>query len=105
MDRPNESTGFIACLLTFIGVADLTAASLSDVVALEYWLSNLPVRLAMLFGLTGYIYLFKDGMLSDSLCNGLTFSWAFFELMMWFWVYTNMRQERLEIAKKILRRD
>ena len=96
MDKPSEASAFIAVILAFLGVADITAASLNEEAALEYWLSNVPVRLVFLFGLTGYVYLFKDdGLLgSDTfeqgagelLRNSLVFTWAFMETAIWFWV-------------------
>ncbi|QIW99881.1 hypothetical protein AMS68_005399 [Peltaster fructicola] len=43
LSKAGDSNAFIAVLLAFFGVADLVAASLSDLVALEYWLSNVPV--------------------------------------------------------------
>ena len=38
MDTPSEASAFIAVLLVFLGLADLTAASLPALPALEYWL-------------------------------------------------------------------
>lgn len=93
MDKPNEASAFIAILLAFFGLSDLTAASLEALPALEYWLANVPVRLTVLFAVTAYSYLFKDdGMLGPAggpgryLCNALVFTWGFVELMVWFWV-------------------
>ena len=65
--------------------------------ALQYWLSNVPVRLTFLFGLTGYVYMFKeDGIFGsksiskagagENLRNSLVFAWAFMETAAWFWV-------------------
>lgn len=95
MDKSSEASAFIAVLLAFFGLSDLTAASLDDLPALEYWLANVPVRLAVLFAVTAYSYLFKeDGMLGETqgagrfLCNSFVFSWGFMELMIWFWVST-----------------
>ena len=97
LDKPSDASAFIAILLAFIGVADLTAASLDEEVALQYWLSNIPARLLFLFGLSGYVYLFKeDGIfgspsklqagVGDPLKNGLVFAWGFMETVTWFWV-------------------
>lgn len=129
MDKPSDASAFIAVILAFLGIADLTAASLTDLVALEYWLSNVPVRLTFLFALTAYSYLFKEGgMLNfgstgkasagENLQNGMVFSWAFFELVAWFWVrleshlnfqqltvpqiFSNLREERQNMARRIL---
>lgn len=98
MDKPSETAAFAGVLLAFLGIADLTAASLTELVALEYWLSNVPVRLAFLFGLTGYVYLFKEGGMfgpsssvtagiGEPLQNSLVFAFGFFEIAMWFWVF------------------
>lgn len=98
LDKPNEASAFIAVILAFLGVADLTAASMDEHISLEYWLSNAPVRLVFLFALTGYVYLFKDDGLfgsnsllrratpGDLLRNSLVFGWAFIETAAWFWV-------------------
>lgn len=98
LDKPNDASAFIAVILAFFAIGDLTGASLSEEIALEYWLSNVPVRLLFLFGLTGYVYLFKDdgifgsqSMLrktgpGDMLRTSLVFTWAFMETATWFWV-------------------
>ena len=98
LDKPNEASAFIAVILAFLGLADLTAASLSEQTSLEYWLSNVPVRLTFLFILSGYIYTFKDDGIfgsksllrqaspGDLLRNSLVFTWAFMETAAWFWV-------------------
>lgn len=93
MDKSSEASAFIAVILTFFGLSDLTAASLDALPALEYWLNNVPVRLTVLFGVTAYSYLFKeDGYLGPTLgvgrhlCNSWVFTFAFMELMVWYWV-------------------
>lgn len=94
LDKPNEATAFIAVVLAFLGIADLTAASLPEIPALEYWTSNTPMRLVFLFVLTAYTYLFKeDGMfgggrasIGEPLQNGLVFAFGFMETAVWFWV-------------------
>ena len=99
LDTPSDASAFIAVLLGFLGLVDLTAASMQERVSLEYWLSNVPVRLLFLFGLTGYVYLFKeDGIFGqpglsfkragpgETLRNSLVFSFGFFEIATWFWV-------------------
>ncbi|KAF2725575.1 hypothetical protein K431DRAFT_317556 [Polychaeton citri CBS 116435] len=115
MEKPNESSAFIAVILAFIAFADLAAASLNELAAFEYWLANVPVRLFFLFVVTGYSYLFKEGgMLAtgakgkpgigEPLQNSLVFSWGFFELAMWFWVFTSLRDERREVARRLFER-
>jgi hypothetical protein len=93
MDKPSEASAFIAVLLTFFGLSDLTAASLDALPALEYWLANVPVRLTVLFGVTAYSWLFSEyGYLGPTLSasrhlyNSWVFTFAFMELMIWYWV-------------------
>jgi hypothetical protein len=80
-----------------IAVADLTAASMNEVASLEYWLTNVPMRLTFFFGLTGYVYLFKEdgafgsgnagrATIGEPLQNSMVFAFGFFEIGFWFWV-------------------
>lgn len=93
MDKTSEASAFIAVLLTFFGLSDLTAASLDALPALEYWLANVPVRLTVLFCVTAYSWLFSEGGYlgptlgaGRHLCNSWVFTFAFMELMIWYWV-------------------
>jgi hypothetical protein len=101
MDKPSEASAFIAVLLTFFGLSDLTAASLEALPALEYWLANVPVRLTVLFGVTAYSWLFAEGGYlgptlgaGRHLCNSWVFTFAFLELMIWYWVSDNTMVEQ-----------
>lgn len=102
-------------LFAFIGISDLTAASLPDEVFDAYWGAQTPVRLVFLFALTGYTFLFKEGGVfngakgigyasspSSYIKNSVVFSWGFIELSMWFWIFVTLREERRERARKIL---
>ncbi|KAK4964091.1 hypothetical protein LTR66_004295 [Elasticomyces elasticus] len=114
LNTPTEATAFIALILTFLGLSDLTATYLPDHTAIEYWSSQTPVRLVFLFCVTAYTYLFKsDGMLGsgislyskdsgNNLKNGLVFSWGFMEVSAWFWVYLLLRDERRNAAIRIM---
>lgn len=112
---PSAAVAFIAVLFAFIGINDLTAASLPDEPFDAYWGSQTPVRLVFLFALTGYTFLFKEGGMfggargigysaspGSHLKNSVVFSWGFIELSIWFWVFTSLREERRERAKKII---
>lgn len=92
-------TAFVAVLLALFGLTDLTALSMSDEVASEYFAAQMPVRLVFLFALTGYTYMFKDGGLlagaraavgkksaGDDLKNSFIFTFGFMEMTIWFWV-------------------
>lgn len=97
MDKPSEASAFLAVILALLGISDLTAASMNQESALEYWLANVPVRLTCMFVITAYVYLFKmDGMfgsgsaarasLGEPLQNSMVFTFGFFEIAAWFWV-------------------
>lgn len=103
---------------------------MEEATALHYWLSNVPVRLAFLFGLTAYVYLFKEGgvfgaatgsyrkaSIGEPLQNSLVFTFGFLEVATWFWVcirslshlpffpdqrqiFTSLREERREMLRK-----
>jgi hypothetical protein len=109
MDKPSETSAFLAVILALLGVSDLTAANMTDGIALQYWLTNVPVRLTFLFIITGYAYLFKeDGLLGsgsmastsigEPLQNSLVFTFGFMEIAAWFWVFTKLREERRQLA-------
>jgi hypothetical protein len=107
---------------------------MSEPLAVEYWSSMTPIRLLFLFPLTAYTYIFKaDGTgfakgkfykagPGDHLKNGMIFTWAFLELVLWFWVchplkadskktranvlqvYVGLRDQRRQAAMKVLER-
>ncbi|KAL1591441.1 hypothetical protein SLS60_011940 [Paraconiothyrium brasiliense] len=108
--KPSAATGFIAVLLAFLGITDLTALSMSEEATEAYWGTQTPVRLAFLFGLTGYSYAFKQGGIfassgrgaGDHLKNSLVFAFGFVELTIWFWVFITLRDERRQRALRLL---
>jgi hypothetical protein len=112
---PSAALAFVALLFAFLGISDLTAASLDDDIFDAYWGAQTPVRLVFLFLLTGYTVLFKKGGLlspkganafatgpGDYLKNSFVFAWGFIEISAWFWIFVTLRDERRERAKKIL---
>lgn len=87
---------------------------MTEFLALEYWGSQVPVRLLFFFLITGYTYLSKPGGLlgqpagraykagpAGTLKNGMVFTWGFVEVVMWFWIYMNVREERRVAATKM----
>lgn len=79
-----------------------------------YWGTQTPVRLAFLFGLTGYSYAFKEGGVfassgknytasaGDHLKNSVVFTFGFLELTIWFWVFITLRDERRQRAIRLM---
>ncbi|QDS72854.1 hypothetical protein FKW77_007230 [Venturia effusa] len=114
-DRATPVTAFIAVVLALLALSDFTAVSMTEPLAVEYWSSITPLRLAFLFPFTAYIYLFKAGgyannggkyfetRSSELWMNSFTFTFAFLELMMWFWVFVSLKDQRREIAVKVLK--
>ncbi|KAI8935998.1 hypothetical protein NX059_007501 [Plenodomus lindquistii] len=113
-NTPTAATAFLAVLFAFIALTDLTALSLSDEVYDQFWGVQTPVRLVFLFALTGYAYVSKEGGMfaprtqdyamssGAGLSNSVVFTWAFLELVTWFFVYTSLRQEKQEKLNKII---
>ena len=111
---PSAPLAFVAVLFAFIGVCDLTAASLDDEIFNAYWGTQTPVRLVFLFLLSGYTILFKKGGLlgsqssafstspGDYLKNSFVFAWGFIEISAWFWVFVTLREERRERARQLI---
>lgn len=79
---------------------------------MDYWISNVQVRLAFLFGLTGYVYLFKEGgvfgaqslhetSIGDSLQNSLVFTFGFMEIAVWFWVGSSQIEDSILLQSNL----
>jgi hypothetical protein len=80
---------------------------MDDEISDRFWGTQTPVRLALLFGVTGYTYMFKEGGMlgtkgrdytfnaGDDLKNSIVFTWGFLELALWFWVCWLMHRQKL----------
>ncbi|KAF2084219.1 hypothetical protein K490DRAFT_49756 [Saccharata proteae CBS 121410] len=107
--KPNSATAFIAVLMAFLGLTDLTSACMDEEVAYPYWRNQTPIRLLFLFSLTAYTYAFAPsgtfrGSVGDTLKNRVVFTFGFFEVVMWFWVFITLRDERRQAAERLLER-
>ncbi|KAH7132413.1 increased loss of mitochondrial DNA protein 1 [Dendryphion nanum] len=112
--KASPTTAFIAMLFAFLGLSDLTAMSLPEEACELYWGTQTPVRLAFLFAITGYTYIFKEGgvwankgsaythNVGDHLKNSVVFTWGFVEMVTWFWVFITIRDERRQRTIKLL---
>jgi hypothetical protein len=112
--KPTAATAFLAVLFAFLGISDLTALTLSDEATEQYWGTQTPVRLAFLFSVTGYSYLFKEGGVfassgknytynaGDHLKNSILFTWGFIEMATWFWVFVTIRDERRQKTARFI---
>lgn len=72
------------------GLSDLFAVSSMEEVSRGYWDAQSPVRMTFFACVTGYTYIFRPGRgntaASHPLKNSLVFTWAFIEVLAWFWV-------------------
>ncbi|TVY58004.1 Protein ILM1 [Lachnellula cervina] len=103
---------FLAAVLLFLGVSDLVACSLPEEIYSYFWGSQTPARLVLLFAYTFYSFFFsaKSPMYSqtphiytpsgwgEGLKNRVFFTWAFVEMITWFWVFVTLREERRDVA-------
>ncbi|RPB28674.1 hypothetical protein L211DRAFT_777988 [Terfezia boudieri ATCC MYA-4762] len=94
-------TAFAGLLLGFLGFVDFTSLASSAAVrdvSREHWEIQAPSRLIAFMGLTAYTYIFKPRRTTRfvpltaeeeklaGLKTGAVFTWAFFEMVLWFWV-------------------
>lgn len=74
-----------------------------------------PVRLVLFFCLAVYSYMFSDSSplyaidyrpssWGEGLKNSVVFTWAFVEMITWFWVFVTLREERSALALRIAQR-
>lgn len=108
----------LALVLGFLGATDLLAGSMSALTAIEYWTSQTPFRLFILFILTAWTYWGGSGSMALSatgravgppgpaqlLQTDLVFTILFIELSLWFWVFISLRDDRKSFADKLVER-
>jgi hypothetical protein len=75
-----------------------------------------PVRLFLFGAIAFYSYTFSDSSpiyaqktyhassWGEGLKNRVVFTWAFVEMITWFWVFVTLREERRDIAMRIAER-
>ena len=127
--KASEVTSFAGLILGLLAVTDFVATYLPQLTAVEYWTTQVPVRLLALFGITAYPLLFKAGgflgppaSAADSalggfatavkhnrspgqlIINDLVFTAGFVEVSIWFWVFIMLKDERREVAVKLAQR-
>ncbi|KAG4439522.1 hypothetical protein IFR05_005007 [Cadophora sp. M221] len=109
---------FLAAVLLVVGVSDLVSVSLPEEISQYHWGSQAPVRLVLFFFITLYSFAFSDNSplyttststyrpssWGEGLKNRVLFTWAFVEMITWFWVFVTLREERREIALRVQQR-
>jgi len=108
----SPALAFLAVVFIFFGVSDLVAVSLPEEIGRYHWGTQAPVRVGFLFLLAVYSYAFSASspiMASrayipsgwgEGLKNRVLFTWAFVEMITWFWVFITLRDERRDAAAK-----
>lgn len=101
LESSPAATAFAGLLLGFLAFVDLTALTSSTArgdASREHWEIQAPSRLIVFMGLTAYTYVFKPSRTTRfvpltaeeerlaGLKTGAVFTWAFFEMVWWFWV-------------------
>ncbi|KAM0487077.1 hypothetical protein ACHAPX_000345 [Trichoderma viride] len=124
-DVPSPALALVAVVLGFSGISDLVSLSMpEDFSALYYWGTQAPLRFFLSMLLVFYSYAFSptsplfssssssstrrpgvshkgSGSGTDHLHNRLLFTFAFIEMMAWFWTWITLREERGAIVEKM----
>ncbi|RDW64146.1 hypothetical protein BP5796_10648 [Coleophoma crateriformis] len=114
-ETKSPQLAFLSAVLFFLGVCDLTAAGLPEEIASYHWGTQAPIRLSVFFGLCFYSFAFSSSSPAyttgahkyvpsawgEGLKNRVFFTWAFVELITWFWLFVTLREERREMAIRI----
>ena len=94
--------------LTRRGYHDTKNVSITDFLHLA------PVRLFLFFILTFYSYTFSSdspiyasklyhaSSWGEGLKNRVLFTWAFVEMITWFWVFVTLREERRDMVQRMM---
>ncbi|KAL0633429.1 hypothetical protein Q9L58_007682 [Maublancomyces gigas] len=93
------ATSILGIMFIFSGISDLVVVSSYEEVSRGYWDAQAPFRMAFFFFLTAYTYVLRPGrgntdISINPLKNSLVFTWAFVEVIMWFWIYNQLKEER-----------
>ncbi|KAF7867383.1 hypothetical protein EAF04_005466 [Stromatinia cepivora] len=112
-DHPSAPISFLGIVFLFLGITDLVSVSMPEEISQYHWGTQAPIRFSLSAGLALYSWLFssvspmltsrnsyRSGGWGEGLKNRIVFTWAFIEMMAWFWVFVTLREERQQIAIK-----
>ncbi|PQE25232.1 hypothetical protein CJF32_00008541 [Rutstroemia sp. NJR-2017a WRK4] len=116
-EKTSPALAFLGAVFIYFGITDLVAVSVPEEISQWHWGTQAPVRFFLSAALSLYTWLFsssspmiasrsayKPGGWGEGLKNRLVFSWAFLEMVTWFWIFVTLREERREFAVKVARR-
>jgi len=107
---------FLSAVLLVSGISDLISVSLPEEISQYHWGSQAPVRFFLFGCLAAYSYAFSDKSplytsksyvpsgWGEGLKNRVLFTFAFVEMITWFWVFVTLREERRETVHRIAER-
>lgn len=122
LSEPNTATAIAGLFLAMLGFTDMLGCAVTEFAYDEFWSAQVPVRVAMWLGLTGWVYVTARGKDVEKhastnamkeamgmkvewtvyLQNGLIFTIAFVEASIWFWVWLTLRDERKRRAEDMV---
>ncbi|KAG5926478.1 hypothetical protein E4U42_003277 [Claviceps africana] len=124
-DAQSHALGFLGSVLALFGLSDLLSLSMpEELAALYYWGTQAPLRALFFILLTTYVYAFGPSSPlyggathltrggynpsyhparwgGDALKNRVFFSFAFVEMLAWFWVWVTLREERPQVVERM----
>ncbi|RKF64169.1 putative protein ilm1 [Erysiphe neolycopersici] len=112
-DNQSPPLAFLAAVLLLLGISDLVSISKVDEITQLHWGAQAPIRLFIFFILTFYAFMFSKSSpfyattsyipstWGEGLKNRIFFTWAFVEMIAWFWVYVTLREERKELLLRM----
>jgi hypothetical protein len=125
LSAPSATTALLAVILAMFAISDIAATSLREEISMIYFGSQTSIRLIFYFALTAWSYSFRPGGafasraeseallakgaledrsdLAKGIGSGVVFSWAFVQVVMWFWVFITLRDERKEVEARLVR--
>ncbi|KAE8452102.1 hypothetical protein EG329_001569 [Mollisiaceae sp. DMI_Dod_QoI] len=115
-ENQSPPLAFLAAVLLVVGISDLVSVSLPEEISQYHWGSQAPVRFLLFLCLAAYSYTFSDtsplyasksytpSSWGEGLKNRVLFTWAFVEMITWFWIFVTLREERRETAIRIQQR-
>ncbi|KAK9430482.1 increased loss of mitochondrial DNA protein 1 [Lipomyces doorenjongii] len=94
----DPAVGLIAILLLYVGISDLATIVTPNPKFLEVAVSNatwvlaVPFRLMLAFTVSGFAYLTPGSNIAIS--NSMVFALSFVEVVLQFWLFLTLREER-----------
>jgi len=108
-DQQSAPLAFLSAILLYLGLSDIVAISLPEEISAYHWGSQAPIRLFITGGLAFYSWAFSGSSplnasrtyqasgWGEGLKNRVLFTWAFLEMVTWFWIFVTLREERRDL--------